>query len=612
MLNNFMPKDQSKIETMRHSAAHVLAAAVLELYPGAKLGVGPIIENGFYYDFALPKPISPDAFQKIEKRMREIMKRNEAFKKEEMSIAKAIKFFKEQKQPFKVELLQDLKSKGTTAIKEDESQDIDTKKKGKATIYWTGKFVDLCRGPHLKTTREIGDFKLTKLAGAYWRGDEKNPQLTRIYGVAFATESELKKHLKMLEEAERRDHRKIGQELDLFTFSPLVGSGLPMFTPRGTFLRRAIEEFVISMQEPLGYKQVWIPHISKSDLYKTSGHWDKFEDDLFHVSSKKSDIEFVLKPMNCPHHTQIYAARPRSYRDLPFTTAELTSVYRDENTGQLQGLTRVRSVTQDDLHVFCTPEQAKDEIKKMYSVIKKFYQTFKMPLRLALSVHDPKNMKAYLGTKAVWEHAEKMLEEVLKELKEKFDKDVGEAAFYGPKIDFVATDAIGREWQLATIQLDFNLPKRFNLVYTDKDGKEKEVVMIHRAILGSVERFLGILIEHYVGAFPTWLSPVQVSVIPVGSAHKEPSEKLAEILKERGLRVSVDGLNETVGYKIRKAEKQKIPYMLVVGDKEAEKLSSRTFVRKSFVVRIRGQKDVKTMTGKKFLEQIEDEIAKRK
>ncbi len=607
-----MPPKNDKLETMRHSATHLLAAAVLELYPDTKLGVGPVVENGFYYDFEFSKPVGLDAFPKIEKRMREIIKRNEEFRREEMPIDQAIEFFKGFKQKFKVSLLEDLKKRGTTAVNADESQEVDVKKPDKASIYRTGKFVDLCRGPHVNTTREIGSFKLTKVAGAYWRGDEKNEQLTRIYGVAFLKDSELVDHLKMLEEAERRDHRKLGQELDLFTFSDLVGAGLPLFTARGAFLRRALEEFVVSLQEPLGYDRVWIPHIAKSDLYKTSGHWDKFEDDLFHVRSKKTDAEFVLKPMNCPHHTQIYASHPRSYRDLPFTTAEVTSVYRDENTGQLQGLSRVRSITQDDLHVFCTPDQVEKEIKKIVGVVKKFYKAFKMPLRATLSTHDPKNKKDYLGDNKVWVDAEKILSDILKAEGKDFAVNPGEAAFYGPKIDFIAKDAIGRDWQLATVQLDFNLPERFNLLYTDKDGKEKRPVMIHRAVLGSVERFLGVLIEHFAGAFPVWLSPIQVAVLPVGNGHIKFAKIVKNVLAEQGIRVELDDANETVGKKVRRAEKQKTPYVLVLGDKETKGLNTKTFGKKKLTVRVRGKKDMVEMTGKKFLERVLDEIKKYK
>jgi len=597
-------ESEAAIELMRHSTAHLMAAAIEELYPGAKFGVGPTVENGFYYDVSVSEPIVPETLEKIEKRMREIVKRQEPFVREELGLDEAIELFRGRGQDFKVELLNDLKTRGTTRIKGEEAGDLDEDKPTVASIYRTGKFVDLCRGPHVADTGEIGAFKLTKIAGAYWRGNEKNPMLTRIYGLAFKTGDELKAHLAMIAEAERRDHRKLGAELDLFAFSPLVGSGLPLFTPRGTLLRRLLEEFVTSLQSKYGYEKVWIPHITKVDLYKTSGHWDKFKDDLFHVSSLKSEDEFVMKPMNCPHHTQIYASRPRSYRDLPIRFAEVTTCYRDENTGQLQGLTRVRSLTQDDAHIFCTMEQAKQEMRNIYEVVKEFYEVFDMELRVRLSAHDPEHPEKYLGGEEVWAKSEGALKELLAEEKLDYELGVGEAAFYGPKLDFIVKDAIGREWQLATIQLDFNMPERFGLEYADSDGVAKRPVMIHRAILGSIERFLGIVIEHYAGAFPTWLAPVQVAVIPVGETHQDFAVELAAKIAAAGVRVETDKANESVGYKIRKAEKQKVPYMLVVGDKE--------MASPDLMVRLRGEKDVQAMPFDAFVSRIKAEIEGRK
>lgn len=565
---------------MRHSAAHVLAKAVMELYPGVKLGVGPVIENGFFYDVAFPQVISEDVLPAIEEKMREILKRKDDFCREEMSIDEAIKFFKKVKQDFKVELLQDLKTKGTTKVNPDEALDIDEAKPNVASVYYTGDFVDLCRGPHIGNASEISSaFKLTKVAGAYWRGNEKNPQLTRIYGVLFATQSELDAYLAMLEEAKRRDHRKLGQELDLFAFSPLVGSGLPLFTPKGTAVRRLLEKFVWNLAKPFGYERVDIPHMAKVELYKTSGHYDKFSDDIFYVSSKKSDDELILKPMNCPHHTQIYASRPRSYRDLPIRYSEVTKVYRDENTGQLAGLSRVRSITQDDAHIFCTLNQVKQEALNVEKIISQFYAKFNMPLRIRLSVHDPEQMEKYLGTKETWETSVGMLRELLTDLKKEYEVGVGEAAFYGPKIDFIAKDAIGRQWQLATIQLDFNLPERFELEYTDADGTKKRPIMIHRAISGSIERFMSVLIEHYAGAFPLWLAPVQVRLAPVGEAHVAFCEELKQELFAVHVRVDVDDSGDKVGAKIRRAAAEKIPWTLVIGDKEmgGEPFSVRVF-----------------------------------
>ncbi len=591
------------IETIRHSTAHLLAAAITELYPGTKLGVGPVIPNGFFYDLDLPQPISVNDLPKIEKRMRKIIERGEEFRREEMQPDAAIAFFGGLGQTYKVELLEALKTKGTTAVRPEEAQDVDPSRPAITTVYHTGAFVDLCRGPHVGTTRDLGVFKLTKLAGAYWRGNEKNKQMTRIYGLAFQTPEELDAHLRMIEEAEKRDHRKIAHDLDLITFSPLVGSGLPLFTPRGTLLRQLLEDFVLSLQTKYGFLRVWIPHITKADLYKTSGHWDKFEDDLFHVKSKKSEDAFVLKPMNCPHHTQIYASRPRSYRDLPIRYAEVTTVYRDEHTGELQGLSRVRSITQDDAHVFCTPEQAKTEIANIYTVVTTFYKILKMSLRIRLSLHNPAKPEKYLGGREVWARSEGALKEFLESKKLTYETALGEAAFYGPKLDFMIKDAIGREWQLATIQLDANMPERFGLSYTDSDGAEKRPIMIHRAILGSVERFLGILIEHYAGAFPTWLAPVQVAIIPVGSSHERAVAKLTKMLSEAGIRAHANLSRDTVGYKIRAAEREKVPYMLVVGDKEKSlrKLS----------VRIRGVQKLKAMTPKSFIARLQKEIARR-
>jgi len=592
------------IEIMRHSAAHVLAAAVMELWPNAKLGVGPVVENGFYYDIDPGITLTPNDLARLEKRMNNIIARNEPFRREDMPIADAISFFRERKQDLKVELLTDLLTKGTTSVREEEAQELDAKKPDKASIYWTGKFVDLCRGPHVATSKEIGAFKLVKIAGAYWRGDANKRQLQRIYGVVFANKEELDAYLTMQAEAEKRDHRKLGAELDLFVFSPLVGAGLPMFTPRGTVLRRTLEDFVFNLQTKYGFERVWIPHITKLDLYKTSGHAEKFTDDIFYVSSKKSDDRFALKPMNCPHHAQIYASRPRSYRDLPIRYAENTTCYRDENTGQLAGLTRVRALTQDDAHIFCTMEQVEKEVGNIYKVIKTFYKIFKMPLTVRLSTHDPKEMDKYLGGEALWNDAVNTLKGVLKANKLEYTTGVGEAAFYGPKLDFMIKDAIGREWQLATAQLDFNQPKRFGLEYVDADGTKKCPIMIHRAVLGSVERFLGIAIEHFAGAFPLWLSPTQVVIVPVAKEFAKASDKLAALLKEEGIRVEVYDARERVGYNIRRAISMKTPYMLVVGEKEKS--------LKSLTVRTRGSQTEKKMATTQFIKKLKDEITKNK
>lgn len=591
------------IETQRHSTAHLMAAAVKHLFPQAKLGVGPVIENGFFYDIDIARPVTAEDMAAISDEMKKIQKQNPAFTREELPIDDAITLFRELGQDYKVELLMDLKTKGTTKISSEEAQDINPQNVGSVSIYRTGDFVDLCRGPHVTETSEIGAWKLTKIAGAYWRGKAENPQMQRIYGLGFNTKEELKAYETMMAEAEKRDHRKLGAELDLFTFSPLVGSGLPMFTPKGAIVRQLLVDFVWELMKPYGYSRVWIPHLAKSDLYKTSGHWDKFEDDLFHVTSKKSEEEFVLKPMNCPHHTQIFASKPRSYRDLPLRYSEVTTVYRDENTGQLAGLSRVRSITQDDAHVFCRPDQIRDEALAMYRIIEGFYAGFGMPLRVRLSVRDASQPEKYLGTDEAWNQAEKTLADLMIEVDRDVEVGEGEAAFYGPKLDFIAKDAIGREWQLATIQLDFNQPERFGLEYMDADGTRKRPVMVHRAILGSVERFMGIAIEHFAGAFPIWLAPVQVVILPVADRHAEYARILLKELEQEGLRVEVDESTESVGKKIRNAEHMKYPVMLVVGDKEAE--------GGELTVRRRGEKDQAMMKKAKFIAMVQDHAKNR-
>jgi len=590
------------VETRRHSAAHVMAAAIKRLFPQAKFGVGPAIENGFYYDIDIGRSLEPKDLEAITLEMRKIInKENPTFDRQEMGIDEAIALFSAAGQSYKAELLNDLKTRGTTKMSAEDMHDVNAADVSTVSLYSTGDFTDLCRGPHVEKAREIGAWKLTKFSAVYWRGKEENPSMQRIYGLCFATQEELDAFQKMQEEAEKRDHRKLGAELDLFTFSPLVGSGLPMFTTKGVILREQVTNFVWELMKPYGYQRVWIPHITKSDLYKTSGHWDKFEDDLFHVSSKKSDEQFVLKPMNCPHHTQIFASKPRSYRDLPIRMSEVTTCYRDENTGQLQGLTRVRSLTQDDAHVFCQQDQIRDEAMAMYEIAQKFYAGFGMSFhKIRLSVRDPQKPEKYLGEDSVWTMAEQTLSDMMKSIGKEIEVGVGEAAFYGPKLDFMTKDAIGREWQLATIQLDFVQPERFGLEYAAADGTKQRPVMIHRAILGSVERFLGVLIEHYAGAFPVWLAPVQITVLPVADRHADFAYALAKELEAVGMRVEVDGAAESVGKKIRNAEKSKVPVMLVVGDKEVE--------GGELTVRIRGEADQRTMTKDSFFEFVKERI----
>ncbi len=573
----------SPIEKKRHSAAHLLAMAVLEKYPEAKLGIGPTIENGFYYDFELPVSLTLEELPALETTMKRLARQGLSFDRTELGTAEASQFFADQ--PFKVELIEDLAADDQTTV----------------SLYKTGQFTDLCRGGHVDSTNEINPdgLKLMKIAGAYWRGDENRPMLQRIYGVLFDTKEELDQYLAKLEEAEKRDHRKIGKELDLFTFSDLVGSGLPLFTPKGTILRNLLSDYITSLRLPLGYQPVMIPHIAKSELYKVSGHWDKFKDDLFHVSGKSGEA-FVMKPMNCPHHNQIYASRPRSYRDMPIRYCEVTTNYRDEQTGELHGLSRVRSLTQDDSHVYCRPDQVMEEVMKIYRMIEEVYQTMGMPLQVRLSLRDPLQVTNYLGDDKVWEDAEQQLREALKQIKQDSYIGIGEAAFYGPKLDFMAIDAIGRQWQVSTIQLDFNQPERFKLRYTDTDNEEKQPIMIHAAILGSIERFLSVAIEHFAGAFPTWLSPVQVMVIPVSDKfnHFADEHVVKELLSE-GIRVELNDANESVGKKIRYATMQKVPYMIVLGEKEID--------QSVLAVRSRDKGDLGALTLADFIQQLKEE-----
>jgi len=592
------------IESVRHSTAHLMAAAVLELFPGTKLGVGPVVPNGFYYDFETPKPLVANDLARIEKRMREIIKRKEDFRREEMKLDDAITFFRERTQEYKVALLTDLKTKGTTAVAADESQDLDIKKPEVASVYWTGKFVDLCRGPHVSSTGELGVFKLTKLAGAYWRGDQRNAQLTRVYGLAFRTQAEMDEHVKNLELAAERDHRKLGKELELFTFSDEVGPGLPLFYPKGARLRRSIEEFVGALQEARGYEAIWIPHITKGDLYATSGHLEKY-DALFPPMALPGEAEYYLKPMNCPHFMMLYRSLPKSYRDLPVRYVSTTTNYRYEKSGELTGLTRVRALTQDDCHVFCTPDQIETEIDLMLDMIAATYRAFQFKnFEVRVSVRDPRALQKYIGDAATWDGSEKTLEKLVNARGWKYGVDQGEAAFYGPKLDFKAKDVLGREWQLSTIQLDMNLPARFRLEYVDSDGQRKRPVVIHRAILGSTERFLGILIEHFGGAFPTWLAPVHAAIVPVSEKFAAATKKLVALLKKEGIRVEEYDARERVGANIRRAIMMKVPYMLVVGDKEKS--------LKNLTVRIRGEKAEKRMTLPSFVKRVKSEIEKRK
>ncbi len=589
------------IETQRHSAAHVMAAAIQRLFPEAKFGVGPAIENGFYYDIDIGRAVTPEDLEKISAEMKQIMKEHPTFERMELPIDEAIAVFEKAGQVYKVELLKDLKEKGTTSLSESEREEFEAV--DRVSLYKTGTFIDLCRGPHVENANQIGAWKILKIAGAYWRGKETNPQMQRIYGLCFATQEDLKAYLTMMEEAERRDHKKLGRDLDLFTFSDLVGSGLPLWTPRGTLVRDLLDAYVWSLRSQKGYMKVTIPHITKKDLYERSGHWAKFQDELFKIISREGH-EFALKPMNCPHHTQIFDCRLRSYREMPQRYAETTMVYRDEQSGELSGLSRVRSITQDDAHVFCRKSQIEAECFAIWDIIDTFYSTFGFELNVRLSTHDPEKFEKYLGTKAVWEEAETTLRAMIEKRGRTYVEGKGEAAMYGPKIDFMGKDALGRMHQVATVQLDFNMPERFDLSCVNEQGEKERIVMIHAAIMGSIERFLSVLIEHYAGAFPVWMAPVQVRVAPVADRHNTFAEQLRDELIAAGIRADVDESTESVGKKIRAGEMAKIPYLLVVGDKEIDGTE--------LTVRVRGMKDQLALQKDAFIARVTSESAEHK
>lgn len=583
--------NQEELYAMRHSLAHITAQAVQHLWPEAKFGVGPVVENGFYYDIDLGETkISEADFKKIEKEMRGIINRDFTFDRSEKLVDEAISWAQEAKQPYKEELLNDLRRAGTTVAKDLDSAELGLPSEGEAAIenvsfYTDGDFTDLCRGPHAESTGKVGAFKLMRVAGAYWRGKETNPQMQRLYGVAFSTQAELDEHIERIKQAKLRDHRRLGKELDLYTMSPLVGAGLPMFTPRGTVLREVLARYSNQLREARGFQKVWTPNITKTALYETSGHWAKFGDELFLVTSQETDDKMALKPMNCPHHTQIYASRPHSYKDMPVRYLETTTDYRDEKTGELGGLNRVRSLTQDDSHVFCREDQIEQEINGLLESVHELYETLGMKLRVRLSYRDDSDR--YLGEKDLWESAQAQLKRaVIANNLEYFEQD-GEAAFYGPKIDFMATDAIGREHQLATAQLDFVQPSRFGLEYMDAENNPQVPLMIHCAMLGSIERFLSVFIEHTAGWFPLWAAPEQVRILTINDTVVDYVEEIEAALKStvlmvpvryNELRFSRDDRNESLGKKIREATAWKIPVQLIVGprDKEIREVSVRT------------------------------------
>lgn len=610
-----MTENQSELHAMRHSLAHIMATAITRLWPNVKLGVGPVVENGFYYDVDLgDNQLSEDDFGAIEAEMRKIINEDQRFERFTLPIDDAITWARDASQPYKEELLNDLKRAGTTIAKDLNADEMGTIAEGDSQVdevsfYRNGEFVDLCRGPHVESTGKAGPFKLMRISGAYWRGKDTNPQMQRIYGVAFASREDLEQHLAMLEEAKKRDHRKLGQELDLFVFSDLVGGGLPLWTPRGTILRQELDRYVQELRAEVGFERVTIPHITKKDLYERSGHWAKFKDELFRIATREGH-EFAMKPMNCPHHAQIYASRPRSYRDLPIRYSETTMVYRDEQSGELGGLSRVRCITQDDAHVFCRLSQAKDEVLQLWDIVERFYNTMGIALRLRLSLHDPDNREAYMGTDEQWHEVEGKLREIAREkVGDNFVEVPGDAAFYGPKLDFLGRDALGREHQVATIQFDFNQPEGFDLTCTDERGNDERIVMIHCATMGSIERFLSVYIEHTAGKFPVWLAPEQVRIITLNTDESivNFATEFASKARALGLRAAVDDSNESVGKKIRNAELMKVPYTVVIGGKELETGELVPRIRKDMEVNA----DHQSRTVDEFLKTLANEVKSR-
>ncbi len=567
-----------------HSSAHLMAEALQELYPGIKFGIGPAIENGFYYDVDPGTAVIKEAdLPIIEKKMVELAARKEAILRTDITKADALKKFQEKGDEYKVELISDLED-------------------GTITLYSQGSFTDLCRGPHLPDTGAIKAIKLLSVAGAYWRGDEKRKMLTRIYGITFPKKKMLDEYLVLLEEAKKRDHRKIGRELELFAFSETVGKGLPLWLPRGTALRLRLEDFLKKIQRKFEYEQVMTPHIGNKELYVTSGHYAKYGQDSFQpIHTPEENEEYLLKPMNCPHHCEIYKVKPRSYKDLPLRMAEFGTVYRYEQSGELHGLTRVRSFTQDDAHIFCTPDQLKSEFLKVVDIIYIIFNALDFKnFEVQISLRDPDNKEKYIGSEENWQKAEQAIIEACEEKGLKARVELGEAAFYGPKLDFMVKDALGRRWQLGTIQVDYNLPERFNLEYTGEDNHKHRPVMIHRAPFGSMERFVAVLIEHTAGKFPLWLTPDQVVILPISEKFNDYAHAIAKELNNQEIRVQVDDRNEKIGRKIRDNELKRIPYMLIVGEKEAE--------NKEVSVRRQGEGDKGSMSVADFAAMINEEV----
>jgi len=564
-----MNSQNISLTNLRHSCSHLLAAAVLEHYPQAKLTIGPSVEGGFYYDIDfLDNQISQADLSKIEQKMHELVKKWDSFERMEVTKVEALKKYKENE--YKQELINEFSEEGKIL-----------------TFYKVGSFVDLCKGGHVENpSKELKYFKLLSIAGAYWKGDEKNKMLTRIYGTAFETKEDLEKYLWQLEEAKKRDHRKLGKEMGLFVFSDLVGPGLPIYAPKGALIRRLLQKHVDHLQKEIGYQEVWTPQVTKADLFKTSGHYDKYKQDMFRIVSNYTKEEYFLKPMNCPNHCVLYGSQARSYRDLPLRFSDFANLYRDEKPGELLGLSRLRAFSQDDGHCFCREDQVDAEFLNVAKIVQEAVKPFGMKYWIRLSLWDPKHPEKYLGDKKIWENAQSKLKNILDKNKIEYKTVEGEAAIYGPKLDLIAVDSLGREWQISTIQLDLIMAGRFGLTYTDQNGEEKTPLMIHRAILGSPERLMGLLIEHYAGKFPLWLTPVQVKIVPIADRHTEYCQKIVKQLSEKGIRVEIDDRSESMQKKIKNAQGEKVYFMAIVGDREIEEntLSIRDRAGKSSIM----------------------------
>ena len=570
---------EDRLYRMRHSAAHIMAEAVLEMFPEAKFAIGPPIDTGFYYDFQLPRPLTPEDLPEVESRMRKRMKSDVAFEYSEMTKEEALGQFASQ--PFKIELIEGIADE-------------------KISIYKQGAFIDLCEGPHVDRTGQVPPFKLTSVAGAYWRGDEKRPMLQRIYGTMFETQEELDDYLARVEEFARRDHRKLGRELELFMSSELVGSGLPLLLPKGATVRRILEEYILKQERDAGYEHVYTPVLGKVDLYKTSGHWDHYRESMFPPMPLEHE-ELVLRPMNCPHHILIYANKLRSYRDLPVRIAELGTMYRYEKSGAVGGLSRVRAIALNDAHIFCTADQIKSEFAGVMRLVERAYATLGITdYAYRLSLRDPADTEKFVQNDEMWELGERVLREAMVELKLPFYEAPGEAAFYGPKLDIQIRDFLGREETMSTIQIDFHLPNQFDLTYIGEDGAQHRPVILHRGVIGAMERMMAHLIELYAGAFPAWLAPVQAIVIPIADRHVDYAHEVLTSLRAAGFRAEIDGRSERMNAKIRDAQLQKIPYMLVVGDREAE--------AQAVSVRTRAGEDLKSMPVFQFIDRLQDEV----